>query len=104
MRKIFVGGLSSETSEMELVIFISIYARVDTIKIVREKSTQKPKGYAFLEMFNDNEAAKAVAEVNGLTFKGNTLTVKLTEEEPPKVKAYVPVNKFQKNKRPRKRI
>ncbi|EDM37702.1 RNA binding protein [Pedobacter sp. BAL39] len=88
MVKIFVGGLSSETSEMDLVMFISLHGQVVTIKIVRDKVTRKSKGYAFLEMANQEEADKAVAALNGATFKGNELTVRVAAETPPKAPVY----------------
>ncbi|MHA4893761.1 RNA recognition motif domain-containing protein [Pedobacter sp. PWIIR3] len=76
MTKIFVGGLSSEISEIELVGFVSAYASVSTIKVVRDRITKKCKGYAFLEMESKSEADKAIELVDGLQFKGNRLTVK----------------------------
>ncbi len=84
MLKIFVGGLSPDVSEMDLVIFVSNYAEVRTVKLVREKSTSKSKGYAFLEMTNQQEAEKAVSELNDMVFRGKTLTVKIAAEEPAK--------------------
>ncbi|MES2829139.1 MAG: RNA-binding protein [Bacteroidota bacterium] len=77
MTKIFVGGLSSEISELDLVSFVSAYASVSTIKIVRDRITKKCKGYAFLEMENESEAEKAISRVDGLQYKGNRLTVKV---------------------------
>ena len=98
MRKIFVGGLSPDIAEMDLVIFISNYAEVATIKMVRDKITKKSKGYAFLEMTNPAEAEKAVVALNGRLFKGNKLTVKLSEEAPAKPQA----NKYLINKKPKR--
>lgn len=106
MIKIFVGGLSPEVSEMDLVVFVSIYAEVRTVKLVRDKATAKSKGYAFLEMTNQLEAEKAVAELNDITFRGNTLTVKIAEEVPVKAvkpTKYAKVSKDVKAKRPRLR-
>jgi RNA recognition motif-containing protein len=101
MVKIFIGGLPPDISEMDLVIFVSLYAEVATIKIVRDKVTRESKGYAFLEMKNAVEADKAVDDLNGALFKGNTLTVKLAEVKPAKPTTYAPVGKDLKSKRPR---
>ena len=108
MIKIFVGGLPAEVSELELVMFISLHAHINSIKIVRDKLTQKSKGYAFLEMLNPTEANNAVATLNGQRFKGNTLTVKLAEEKPEHKAPFnskpivdQQVNKPLKKKRPR---
>lgn len=88
MVKIFVGGLAPDVSEIDVVIQVSIYGQVITIKIVRDKVTRKSKGYAFLEMATQEGAERAVEELNGTRFKGNVLTVKIAEEAPPKPKVY----------------
>jgi len=102
MIKIFVGGLSPEVSEMDLVVFVSIYAEVRTVKLVRDKATAKSKGYAFLEMASQLEAEKAVAELNDITFRGNTLTVKIAEEKPVQPARYLKVGKATNNIKPKR--
>lgn len=57
MIKLFVGGLPPEVRELDLVQLIAIYGEVQSIKVIRDKLTEKCKGYAFLEM-KDYEAAK----------------------------------------------
>ena len=101
MIKIFVGGLSPDVSEMDLAVLVSIYAEVSTVKLVRDKATAKSKGYAFLEITSRPGAEKAVAELNDTTFRGNTLTVKITEEKPAKPTKYSKVGGSEKPKRPR---
>jgi RNA recognition motif-containing protein len=101
MVKIFIGGLPPDISEMDLVIFVSLYAEVVTIKIVRDKVTRESKGYAFLEMKNSVEADKAITDLDGALFKGNNLTVKFAEVKPAKVASFVPPGKNIKSKRPR---
>lgn len=78
MTKIFIGGLSSEISEIDLVGFVSAYAEVSTIKIVRDRATKKSKGFAFLEMSSAVEAEKAVDRIDGLRFRNRVLTVKIS--------------------------
>lgn len=105
MVKIFVGGLAPDVSEIDVVIQVSIYGQVITIKIVRDKVTRKSKGYAFLEMANQEGAEKAVEALNGTRFKGNVLTVKIAEEVPaakPKVYRKVGPGTGFAPKRPRK--
>ena len=99
MVKIFVGGLRPDVSELDLVMFISLRAQVNTIKIVRDKVTKRCKGYAFLEMSSQAEAEKAVSLLNGETYQGQALNIKISEEAPvaPKVKVNSPYQK----KRPR---
>lgn len=99
MVKIFVGGLRPDVSELDLVMFISLRAQVNTIKVVRDKVTKRCKGYAFLEMTNQVEAQKAVSLLDGETYQGQVINIKISEEAPvaPKVK----VNPLYQKKRPR---
>ncbi|WP_316809821.1 RNA-binding protein [Pedobacter heparinus] len=99
MVKIFVGGLKPNVSELDLVMFISLRAQVNTIKVVRDKVTKRCKGYAFLEMANQAEAEKAVALLNGEEFEGQVLNIKISEEVAPAPKVKTG-NSYQK-KRPR---
>ncbi|WP_233603833.1 MULTISPECIES: RNA recognition motif domain-containing protein [unclassified Pedobacter] len=101
MVKIFIGGLPDNIQEMDLAIFVSLHGRVETIKVVRDRATGKCKGYAFLEIFSLADAKNIVSTLNGESFKGNIITVKISEEEnktqPVKPKASQPF----KTKRPR---
>jgi RNA recognition motif-containing protein len=101
MVKIFVGGLRPDVSELDLVMFISLRAQVNTIKVVRDKVTKRCKGYAFLEMANQAEAEKAVSLLNGETYQGQVLNIKISEEPAPAPTAYVKANKPYQKKRPR---
>ncbi len=99
MVKIFVGGLRPDVSELDLVMFISLRAQVNTIKVVRDKVTKRCKGYAFLEMANQAEAEKAVSLLNGETYQGQALNIKISEE--PAVAPKAKVNSPYQKKRPR---
>ena len=98
MVKIFVGGLRPDVSELDLVMYISLYAQVNTIKVVRDKVTKRCKGYAFLEMASQAEAEKAVSVLNGETFSGQVLNIKISEEPAPAPK---PRRKKPSARRPR---
>jgi RNA recognition motif-containing protein len=50
MIKLFVGGFPPESEEMELAQLLSGFSQVSIIKIVRDKLSKKPKGYAFIEI------------------------------------------------------
>ncbi|KIA96863.1 RNA-binding protein [Pedobacter kyungheensis] len=101
MVKIFIGGLPDNIQEMDLAIFVSLHGRVETIKVVRDRATGKCKGYAFLEIFSLPDAKNIVSTLNGESFKGNIITVKISEEEN-KTQAFKPkANQPFKAKRPR---
>ena len=101
MVKIFIGGLSENVQEMDLAIFVSLHGRVETIKVVRDRATKKCKGYAFLEIFTLEDAKNIVSILNGENFKGNTITVKISEEEPVKKPSAGNAAKSTIGKRPR---
>ena len=81
MMKVFVGGLPPDVDELELVGFVSTYAEVSTIKVVRDRITKKCKGYAFFQMTSDKMAERAVSELDGRRYKGNTLTVNVSPDK-----------------------
>ncbi|MCX2575173.1 RNA recognition motif domain-containing protein [Pedobacter sandarakinus] len=103
MNKLFVGGLAENIQEMDLAIFISLHGKIETIKVVRDRATGKCKGYAFIEVGNLEDANNIISMLNGETFKGNVITVKLSEETPPKKKAMQKPKSAEtiKSKRPR---
>lgn len=84
MTKLFVGGLRPDVSEMDIAMLIGLYCTIDTIKVVRDRATHKCKGYAFVEVLKVDDAQKVIANLNGETFKGNVLSIKISEEEPVK--------------------
>jgi RNA recognition motif-containing protein len=56
------------------------YGVVETVTLVRDRDTGNPRGFAFVEMSNDEEAEKAITAVNGLQVAGRALSV--TEARP----------------------
>lgn len=84
MIKIFIGGLALNIQEMDIAILVSLHGKIETIKVVRDRATGKCKGYAFLEVNELSDAKNIVSMLNGETYKGNILTVKISEEEPQK--------------------
>lgn len=104
MVKIFIGGLAENIQEMDIAIFVSLHGKIETIKVVRDRATKKCKGYAFIELLSLDDAKNIISMLDGETFKGNVITVKLCAEEAPK-KAFKPKPAGQstgfKSKRPR---
>jgi RNA recognition motif-containing protein len=80
--KIFVGNLSWESTEEELNNLFAESGQVTSVKIITDKFTGQPKGFAFVEMATDAEARKAIEALNGTMLKDRALTV--NEARPPK--------------------
>jgi RNA recognition motif-containing protein len=83
MVKLFVGGFPLDISEIELVKLFNLHGDVTTIKIVRDKKTGTCKGYAFLEMKDQESADRAIEALDYTEIKGRMLTVKLVEPPAP---------------------
>ena len=73
--KLFVGGLSWDTTEDSLRGLFSQVGTVATAQVITDKFTGKSRGFGFVEMSSDEEAQKAVAELNGKQLDGRTIVV-----------------------------
>ena len=75
MKKIFVGNLSFSVTEAVLRSLFEKYGSVEGINIVTDRDSGQPRGFGFVEMPNDAEAAKAINGMNGKDVEGRTLNV-----------------------------
>jgi RNA recognition motif-containing protein len=81
-RKLFVGNLPYQTEEAELQTLFARAGTVDAVTVVRDAATGRARGFAFVEMRTDEEAQRAVTELNGHELGGRGLIV---NEARPKV-------------------
>ena len=77
---IYVSNLSFNTSDAELSELFSAFGEVSSAKVITDRETGRSRGFGFVEMNNDAEAQKAVAELNGGVVEGRTISV--TEARP----------------------
>jgi cold-inducible RNA-binding protein len=75
MKNLFVGNMSFQSTEADLRGLFEPYGQVTRVHIVNDRETGQPRGFAFVEMANDEEAAKAMAELNGRELGGRALRV-----------------------------
>jgi len=75
MKNIYVGNLSFNTSEGNLRDEFAKYGEVASVNVIHDALTHQPRGFGFVEMPNDDEAAKAIAGLNGSSLGGRTLVV-----------------------------
>jgi cold-inducible RNA-binding protein len=75
MKNIFVGNLSFSVTEQTLRSLFEPYGAVDRVNVVTDRDTGQPRGFAFVEMTNDADAAKAINALNGRDVEGRTLNV-----------------------------
>lgn len=74
-KKLYVGNLPYSATEQVLVDSFSQFGTVESAKIITDRETGRSKGFAFVEMSTDQEAADAIAKLNGADYEGRTLTV-----------------------------
>ena len=81
-RKLYVGNLPYETGEAELQELFSRAGNVDSVKVMRDMATGRARGFAFVEMSTDDEAQKAISELNNYQVGGRGLTVNEARPKP----------------------
>jgi RNA recognition motif-containing protein len=75
MKNIYVGNLSWETSSDDLLALFQEHGKVGRAQVVTDRETGRSRGFGFVEMEDDGEAAAAIAALNGQQFQGRALTV-----------------------------
>ncbi len=73
--KLFVGSLSWDTTNDSLKDFFATAGTVVSATVLTDKFTGKSRGFGFVEMSSDEEAQKAIAELNGKTLDGRAIVV-----------------------------
>ena len=75
MKSLFVGNMSFQTTEADLTALFQPFGQIGRIHIVTDRETGRARGFAFVEMPNDAEAAKAIAALDGKELGGRNLKV-----------------------------
>ncbi|MBA7562221.1 hypothetical protein ES708_03871 [subsurface metagenome] len=73
--KIYVGNLSYDVTEEELRQEFVAFGEVETVSIITDKYSGRPKGFGFVEMPSVSEGQAAITALNGKTLKERTLNV-----------------------------
>lgn len=72
---IFVGNLSKEVTDQDLMQSFSAYGQVKSVKVIRDMFSGESKGFGFVEMPGNAEALKAMMELNTKEIKGKKIAV-----------------------------
>ncbi|HEY6252694.1 MAG TPA: RNA-binding protein [Candidatus Angelobacter sp.] len=75
MKKIYVGNFSFSMTEQELRSLFEPFGAVESAMVATDRDTGRSRGFGFVSMSNDEEAAKAMAALNGKDSGGRALTV-----------------------------
>ena len=74
-KKLYVGGLAYSTNDAELKEYFGSVGSVVSASVVMDRETGRSKGFGFVEMGTDDEAAQAISALHGKEFAGRSLTV-----------------------------
>jgi RNA recognition motif-containing protein len=77
--KLFVGGISFNTTENDLQDAFSPHGTVREVNLITDRETGKSKGFAFVTMGSEAEAQAAIAGLNGSSLDGRSLTVNIAK-------------------------
>jgi len=72
---LFVGSLSWNVKDEDLNEFFSTVGTVVSAKVITDRDSGRSKGFGFVEMSSDEEAKKAVDELNGKELDGRAIAV-----------------------------
>lgn len=82
--KLFVGGLPYATTEDELRELFEKVGPVDTIQIIIDRDTNRSKGFGFVTMTTDDDAKKAISQLDGQDYEGRRLAVNEARPKEPR--------------------
>jgi RNA recognition motif-containing protein len=80
--KLFVGNLSFQATEEDLRELFQQAGTVETVRIITDQFTGRPRGFGFVEMATKDEATKAVQMLNGRLFRDRNLVVDEARPQP----------------------
>src|SRR5207237_3423565 len=80
--KLFVGNLSFQATEEDLRELFAQAGTVETVRIITDQFTGRPRGFGFVEMATKEEAQKAVEMLNGRLFRDRNLVVDEARPQP----------------------
>ncbi len=81
-RKLYVGNLPYSAGEAELQELFGRAGTVETVTIMRDMATGRARGFAFVEMSTEEEARRAISELNAYQLGGRGLTVNEARPKP----------------------
>ena len=83
MTTIYVGNLPFNATEQDVRSLFERHGKVDSVKLINDRETGKPRGFGFVDM-PQNEAQAAIHTINGFNMNGRPLRVNEAQERPPR--------------------
>lgn len=81
-KRLFVGNLPFATTDDQLRELFARFGPCDSASVVTDRVSGRSRGFGFVELSSDDDATRAVAELDGAEFEGRKLTVSAAHERP----------------------
>jgi len=82
--KLYVGNLAYNTTEDELRQLFASYGTINSLNLISDRDTGRPKGFGFVEMSTEQEARAAISGLNAREVDGRAIKVNEANERPPR--------------------
>jgi len=83
-KKLYVGNLAFSVTDQDLGNTFAQFGTVESSKVITDRDTGRSKGFGFVEMSSENEAADAIAKLNGTEQNGRAMTVNEAKPQAPR--------------------
>lgn len=82
MKRIFVGNLDTASTETSIRSLFERHGAVEGVKVITDRDTGRPRGFAFVEMADSAEADRAISALNGVDLDGRPLKINEARPKP----------------------
>ena len=83
-KKLYVGNLPFSVDDQSLQEAFAQAGTVESARIIMDRASGRSKGFGFVEMGSDDEAQKAISELNGSEWEGRAMTVAEARPQEPR--------------------
>lgn len=83
-KKLYVGNLAFSVDSASLESLFSQHGTVASAKVISDRDTGRSKGFAFVEMSSDQEAADCISQLNGREHEGRQLNISEAKPQEPR--------------------
>ena len=83
-KKLFVGGLSWDTTDASLRKAFALYGEITEAKVISDRETRRSRGFGFVTFARDEDAKNAISKMNGASLDGRNIVVNGAKEKGPR--------------------
>lgn len=83
-KKLYVGNLPYSTDDSSLQSMFEAAGPVESARVIMDRATGRSKGFGFVEMSSDEDAQKAISEIDGREFDGRKVRVSEAKPQEPR--------------------